>query len=161
MADLDIVRTTLADTNSLTRDFPTPTGPLGYGTDLSLATDLTDTMDTVDPFSTRAIAEAAIRRLSTPRGALLGDPDYGIDVRAYCNRGVTDEDLRTLAARIRAELEEDDRVDAAAVVVTPSADTTSLTISIRITPFDARLTTFSLTLAVTSADVLIQELAAA
>lgn len=160
MADLDIVRTTLADTSSLTRDVATPLAPLGYGADLSCASDLTEQMASVDPLTRLAVAEAIARRLTTPRGGVLDDPDYGLDLRAMCNRGMADDDVRTLAARVRSEVEKDDRVDAAAVVVTPSSDVSTLTIAIRVTPYDGRIGTFSLTLAVTSSSALIKEIAA-
>lgn len=135
-----------------------PSGPFGYGTDISCAGDLTETMEEVDGFSTLALAQALVRRLDCARGQLPDDPDYGIDVRSYCNRGATTQDIRSLASRIRGEVTKDDRVDTATVTVTPSSTGDELGVKVAVTPYDARLGPFTLTLAVTSAAVLIEEL---
>lgn len=158
----DIVRDAIAEElEEIARAFPTPVAPFGYGTDISCAGDVTPTMESVDPFSTRAIGEAIARRLDTPRGGLVDDPNYGLDIKAYCNRGVTDAEVRGLAEAMRAEVVRDDRVARARVTVIPSPTGSSLTARILVTPRDPRAGTFSLTLAVTSAEVLIQELRAA
>lgn len=135
-----------------------PTGPLGYGRDLSCVDDITPELAEVDPRSTRGIGEAAIRRLMTPRGGLPDDPDYGLDLRALLNRGVADREAREIAGRIRLEVAKDDRIDDLAVAVTMPAPST-LRIEARITPADPDLTPFSLVLAVTSAGVLLEALA--
>jgi hypothetical protein len=154
----DIVRDYIkAEIAALTRQVPTPVEPFGYGVDLSCVEDLTETMAEVDPFSTRALAEAIYRRLSTPRGALPDDGVYGLDLRSYLNRGTTAAELRDLASQVRAEITKDDRVSSADVTVTvPSSS--ELNVRIRITPEDPELGPFDLTLAVTSADVLLKAL---
>ncbi|AKF06084.1 GPW/gp25 family protein [Sandaracinus amylolyticus] len=155
----DLVRDAIAaELALLERELPTPAAPFGYGADLSCASDLTPTMESVDPFSTRAIAEAAARRLDTPRGSLVDDPDYGLDLRSYLNRGTTAADINTLADRVRTEVAKDDRIARVRVVVTPSADGSELRVALQIQPVDANAGPFSLTLAVTSAGVLIEEL---
>lgn len=155
----DLVRDAIAEELTLVqREVRAKSAPLGYGTDLSLASDLTPTMEMVDPFSTRAIAEAIARRLDTPRGSLVDDPDYGIDLRGYLNRGTTAADLNTLADRVRTEVAQDDRILSARVVVTPSNGGKTLAVAIAIRPADPRIGGFRLTLAVTSAAVLIEEL---
>ncbi len=158
----DVVRDTIdTELALLERVAPTPSAPFGYGTDLSCTSDLSEGLLEVDPFSTRALAEALMRRLDTPRGALVGDPNYGYDLRAALNRGVTEQDVRAIAANVRAEIEKDDRVDFAAVTVTPSADGSTLRVQLVITPVDPSIGGFTLTLAVTSAELLIEELRAA
>lgn len=131
-----------------------PSAPFGYGSDLSCDTDLTERMDEVGA-STLALGQALARRLDCPRGALLDDPDYGIDLRAHLNRGSTTRDLRTLATRIKAEIEKDDRVDTVAVQVTPATDGSSLAVELAVTPVDASVGDFGLTLAATSAGVIV------
>jgi hypothetical protein len=142
----------------LEREVATPAAPFGYGTDVSLTSDLSPTLELVDAFSTRSIAEAILRRLDCPRGALVDDPDYGIDVRSMLNRGMTDAEVRALAGRIRAEVEKDDRIDTATVIVTPTPTADELRIQVVATAADARTGRFSLVLAVTSAEVLLEEL---
>jgi phage baseplate assembly protein W len=157
----DIVRDAIAaELARLQRVARTPAPPLGYGSDLSCAEDLTPRMDVVDPFSTRAIGEAIARRLDTPRGSLPGSPDYGIDLRSYLNRGTTAAEINSLADRIRVELSRDDRIASLRVRVTPNATGSTLSVAIAVVPVDPRLGAFSLTLAVTSAEVLIEELRA-
>lgn len=154
-----IVRDTLAaELAKLEPVTSTPFAPFGYGSDLSCTSDLTETMDEVDGFSTLALGQAIVRRLDCPRGALPDDPDYGIDLRAYCNRGTTADEVRALAGQIRTEVEKDDRIDSLAVTVTPAADGSSLSVSLVVTPIAAELGGFTLTLAVTSAEVLLEEI---
>lgn len=138
-----------------------PVAPFGYGSDLSCADDLSPDMAEVDGFSTLALAQALVRRLDCPRGGLPDDPNYGIDLRSYANRGVTSDDVRALAGAIRSELEKDDRVDGVAVIVMPSTTGQSLAVTLAVTPVDPNLGGFSLTLAVTSATTVIEEMRAA
>jgi hypothetical protein len=144
---------------ALTRTTTTPGAPFGYGADVSLASDLSPTLELVDPHSTRAIAEAILRRLDCPRGALPDDADYGIDLRSMCNRGITADEERALGGKIRAEVEKDDRIVAAVVRVTSTTSTSeeALTVQIVVTPADSS-GTFELVLAATPAELLLEEL---
>lgn len=135
----------------------TPQPPFGYGRDLSCVDDITPTLDDVDPFSVQAVSEATIRRLSTARGTLVDDPDYGLDLRSYCNRGVPARELAQLAGGIRNEVTKDDRIETATVTAS-LAGTNELRVQITITPVDPATEPFRLTLAVTSADVLLEAL---
>lgn len=139
---------------------PTPAGSrLGYGTDLRCSSDLTEQMEEIeDPFSTLALAEAIVRRLDCPRGQLVDDPDYGLDLRSMCNRGMTADALRALGGQVRAELLKDDRIDLLGVTVRPSSTGKELRVELAVTPVDAHIGGFALTLAVTSAEVLLEEL---
>ncbi len=139
---------------TVTRQVDAPTPPLGYGTDISCTLDIDERMAEVDPQSTRAIAEALVRRLDTPRGALIDDADYGFALKSYANRGVTRAELLSLADRVRLEVTKDDRVSTATVTVTSSG--TSLSVSIRVTPEDPSLDTFAAVLSVTSAAVVLE-----
>lgn len=135
-----------------------PTGELGYGSDISCAVDVDARMSEVDPFSTRAIAEALVRRLDCPRGALVDDPDYGLDVRGMLNRGTPATEIQALAGQIRSECQKDDRVDDVRVIVTPSPTGRELRIQLHVTPIDPEVGGFSLTFAVTSLELLLEEL---
>lgn len=143
---------------TLTRVMDAPTGALGYGTDISCTDDLTEPMRDVDPMNTEAIAQALLRRLDCPRGRLVDDADYGLDVRGYLNKGTTTAQLNALAGAVRNELEKDDRVASITVQATASLDEISL--SIRVVPVDVTLGVFSLTFAVTDAAVVLQEISA-
>jgi hypothetical protein len=136
----------------LSKEVPTPVAPFGYGVDLACVDDLGDALEEVDPFSTQAVSEAIIRRLTTRRGQLVDDLDYGLDVRGFLNKGRTEADMRALASEVVAEVKKDERVDAAEVTVVAPAYGT-LRIAARITPVDSS-NSFDLVFAVTSSEVL-------
>ena len=140
----------------LTRMVTPPTGPLGYGTDLDCITDVQDDFREVDPISPRAIVQALARRYQTPRGTLEDDRDYGFDIRSYCNRGVTSDDLRSLSLLMVAEGRKDDRVDDIAVSVFGDISSSELRCDVKITPAIPGIAPFSATLSVTDSEVLIQ-----
>jgi hypothetical protein len=141
----------------LVRTVAPPAGALGYGRDLSCVADVTPDLAEVDPFSRLGIGEAAIRRLTTPRGGLPDDPDYGFDLRAYCNRGSTVQDLRDLAGLTRSELTKDDRIEEARVSVSMPARG-ELTVAVRLTPADPAVEPFDLTFTVTGGGAVLEEI---
>lgn len=142
----------------LERLVPAPPAALGYGGDLSCVADLTPELAEVDPLTTRAIGEAVVRRLTTPRGTLPDDPDYGLDVRVYANRGTTLAELAELGGRCALELGKDDRIDEAAVAVVHAPAERSLAITVRITPASPTLNPFTLTFAATTGAAVLEEL---
>lgn len=151
----DTVRAALdAELATLSRVVDVPEPPFTYGTDLSCTLDLDPLLAEVDPASPMAIVEATIRRFVTPRGGLLDDANYGLDVRAHCNRGITQRDLRALAGALQGEAQKDDRVAKANVSLTADTRAGTLAIDVQIIPSDPRLETFDFTFAVTSGAVL-------
>lgn len=127
-----------------------PVAPFGYGRDLDCVTDITEECAEVDPLSRRAVVQAVLRRLTTPRGALIDDPDYGYDVRSFCNRGTTTLELRAISDQCRGEAMKDDRVTEATVKVTYTDRTRTLTVSVTLDCVDVGLGTFTATFAVTA-----------
>lgn len=99
------------------------------GTDISTpgGMDLDPMMRTVTGI--RALGEALLRRLITPRGTLLDDPTFGYDIRSRLNDGLTAADLAQLRALVVAECERDERVEtvSAAVAIVGSALRVTLT----------------------------------
>jgi hypothetical protein len=120
-----------------------PSGALGYGTDLSCVTDLAFDYSEVDPFGTQGIAEALLRRYITPRGGLLDDPDYGLDVRAFLNQGATPLQLQAYPSQMRGEAKKDDRVVDADITVVYTAQSNTLQFTITVTPADPNLDPFT------------------
>jgi hypothetical protein len=131
-----------------------PTAPLGFGRDLSCVSDVTPDFAEVGPTTALGIAQAAVRRLTTPRGQLIDDENYGLDVRAFANRGMTELELRDLSGQVRVELAKDDRVESADAQVLQ--ERSSLSISVQLTPVDPNTRAFSFTIAVTSTQVLLE-----
>jgi hypothetical protein len=161
MSDSIVRDTIAAGLAALTTQTATPQAPFGYGSDISVAGDVDPALAMVDPFSTLGIGQAIVRRWDCARGALPPDgkdaQDYGIDLRGYCNAGITERDMRSLKRRLEDEALKDDRIQAidAIVSATMSGARVTLSVSATVTPVDARLGTFSLILAATSADVVI------
>lgn len=154
-----------ADVALLTREIDPPTGPLGYGSDLSCADDLTEDMAEVEGFSVLALGQAIVRRLDCPRGGLPDasapsktDLNYGMELSSYLNRPTTTTELRNLASNIRLEVTKDDRIAAVDVTVTSSPDGSSLAIDLHVTPVDPTIGQFAMTLSVTSAAVLLESI---
>jgi hypothetical protein len=133
-----------------------PVAPFGYGGDISCEAD-------VDP-RWREVADDALvlaqhcaRRLDTPSG-LPDDDNWGLSLSDYCNRPTTRRELDALEGSIVAELVDDDRIDEARAAVEASADCATLTVSLRIVPVDPLVGDFSLTLSVSDAGVLLEEM---
>ncbi len=143
---------------TLVTDFPVE--PFGYGSDISGDSDLAADLSEVDADSTLALAQAIVRRLDCPRGALPDDKNYGIDVRSYLNRGTTAAEIRQLGGQIRNEVLKDDRVESVVVTVQPNSTGSELRIELAIRPLSTA-GEFTLTLAATSAAILIEEIRAA
>lgn len=151
-ADLE---TQLAELARVTDPAPEP---LGYGRDLSCVTDCTsDFLELEETDTARIVAQAVCRRFITPRGGLLDEPDYGCDLRAECNRGLTQTELRTLQSRMRSEAMKDERVESATVQLSAAAagDVTTLSARVVITPRDAAVTPFAFVVSITSTQTLL------
>jgi len=108
------------------------------GTDISTPAG-TDGLPGLDPAfrvvsGRTALAQALLRRLTTPRGSLVGDAGYGHDVRAWANDTLDAGALRRIEARVADELRADERVDDVAVVATFAAEV--LRIVARVRPVD-------------------------
>lgn len=85
------------------------------GTDVSCVFDATPNMAMVS--GRRCLAEAVARRLITPRGRLIGSPNYGFDLTQYLNDDLTPGDLIRIAAGATSEVKNDERVLAATVSI--------------------------------------------
>ena len=105
-----------------------------YGRDISC----TDSIRT-GRFATgaRLVAEAAYRRLTTPRGMLRGGEDeanYGLDLTELIGTSTTKASAAALPGKIAAELSKDERIDASTldiqVVLTKEGPASVYTISI-------------------------------
>lgn len=144
---------------------PVAAKPLGYGTvfALDLSSPYLDYFADyrrVDPMSPEAIGGALLRRLTSPRGCLPGglQPEYGYDLRGMLHLGLTEQVLRSMRSAIEAQCRLDPRVERVTAEAAFAAG--RLTVSLRVTPKDARQS-FSLVFAVTSDSTKLIELAGA
>jgi len=133
-----------------------PSASLGYGSDISCATDIDPQWVEISD-TALIIAEHCVRRIDTPNG--LPDVDeWGISITDYCNRPTTQKELFELEGQIISELIEDDRIDELRASVEVSSDFRTLTVNIRIVPFDPLVGDFAMILSVTDTGVIIQEI---
>ena len=125
-------------------------------TDFGFEISCTDSIKTGHYVSgARLVAEAAYRRLITPRGMLSGgeeEDNYGFDVMDAIGSVSTASEAASLPGRIQTELLKDDRLQSVDVVVTPSTSGPSTTFNIDITGHTAA-GPFNLVLAVSSVTV--------
>ena len=119
-----------------------------FGTDLSCYPGL-DPLGTLVS-GTTAVLQALARRLTTPRGGLFYDPNYGTDVRGFLNEAMTNESIARWKTAIDRECRQDPRVTSIAVDMIPNVAAHTLTIHITGTtadgPFAAVFGVTSLTL---------------
>ena len=124
-----------------------------YGTDLAIA--FTSNGVDMDPAGREVsgrtnLSYALVRRLVTPRGRLLDDPNYGFYVPGYLNDDLDTTGLAQIRAGVEAECAKDERVTSA--TVQPSFLNGVLTLTILVNDASGP---FSLVLAVTSVTVTI------
>jgi hypothetical protein len=91
---------------------------IDYGTDLWGADDLDPLMSEInDGRDSTIVMQAIYRRLITPRGGLIDDPDYGLCVQDWIEGGMTAVELSQLPGVVANEIQKDDRVVRAIVAV--------------------------------------------
>jgi hypothetical protein len=103
----------------------------------------------------RLVAEAAFRRLTTPRGMLRGGEDeanYGFDLAGMIGTATTKNTAASLEGQIRAELLKDERISTVdvAVIDTTANKITSFAVTVRCTTAEGP---FALQLAVSAVTV--------
>lgn len=82
----------------------------------------------------RNLQDALIRRLSTARGSLFYDPDYGLDLRLFVNQEINADVLDQIRASLEQQLELDERVKNIDATVKYDASNFKLNIRIQVTP---------------------------
>lgn len=79
-----------------------------FGLELSCTSDIDPNGSMVT--GTRAVAEALFRRLITPRGRVIDDPNYGTDLRQFINDDTTKSSTMALQSTVVQECLKDERV---------------------------------------------------
>lgn len=101
---------------------------ISLGSDLSCVSDL-------DPGGAEVsekllLAQALARRLTTPRGRLIDDANYGYDLNQWLNADVGPAELAQIQSQSQAECLKDERVQSVTVTVTYVLTVMIVTISI-------------------------------
>lgn len=117
-----------------------------YGIDISGTDDVDPTFALVS--GNALLAQALYRRLTTPRGGMFYDPNYGFDVRLLLNMSLSDVGLAAIVGMIEGECEKEERVYTARCFLdrTPGAATLNINVQTQLGPF-------ALTLAVSEVTV--------
>lgn len=123
-----------------------------YGSDLSCVSDLDSGMGLFT--GPKIVAEAVARRLTTPRGGLFYDPNYGTDLRRWLNAAIDEKDIPDIRAEIETEAELDERVATADVSVEFDRSSASIKAKIELTLVDDRTFRFTLSVSQLSAAIL-------
>lgn len=98
------------------------------------------------------LAQALIRRWTTPRGMLLDDPGYGTDVRENMNETVDESTIDRMRSELRSEALNDERVAECTVTAAVYTQSTGkVRFTVEITVHDGSL--FSLVLDVSAVSV--------
>ncbi len=122
----------------------------GFGTDLWCVEDL-DEMG-AEVAGTKVLQQALARRLMTPRGRLIDDESYGIDIREYLSDHLDATTLVRVQAAVRAECLKDPRVLTANIKATVTGALSAQTMEL-IVDGESVEGPYALVLAVTSVTV--------
>jgi phage baseplate assembly protein W len=107
----DIVRETIASlTAGLVTLSSTAQPPFGYGIDLVCVSDIDAHMAETMSDTVQSLAQDSFHRITTPRGSMPDDPNYGIDIRSMLSAGLTQSAIRGISSAIHGELTKDDRI---------------------------------------------------
>lgn len=124
-----------------------------FGLDLHCVEDLDELMSEVAEDDVTGLSEAIARRLSTPRGALIDDENYGIDLSDYLSGHVNALVLAQLRGEAQTEVLKEERVATCevSVEVTGAAPELVLLVNVRgqadVGPYDLTLSVDKVTVA--------------
>jgi len=130
------------------------TDPYVYGADLYCWSDIDEIASDVTGID--LLAQDIFHRLSTPRGRLIDDRDYGIGVLEMLNKPVTRQELAALEGQITNEILKDDRLLSVGVNVVVIGNSAS--IHIFATPLDPAVNSFSLTFTASDGEFVLKEI---
>lgn len=119
-----------------------------FGLDLSCTDDLDPLLGEVT--GVELIKQAVHRRLITPRGQLIDDPDYGLDLFSFLSADMTAAELATIPSQVDGEILKEDEVSNSTTTATWDPRTSTLTLDIAC---ETALGPFSLVLPVSQVTV--------
>lgn len=141
----------------LVRTVVAPSGDLGFGSDISCTSDTDARFSEVSGGTVNALGQALYRRLTTFRGTLRDDDDYGLitPLQALVNTPMTPASLARIGDNIALECAKDERVASTSVIATYTAVAKALDITIKVTPRDPKIFPFKFVISVTDAGALL------
>lgn len=130
------------------------TADQGFGSDLSCTDDIDAAGTELSGDDPRCVSQACYRRLTTQRGTVVDDLDYGFDLTELLELGMTRVALSRVPGMVRAELMKDDRVESVLCTV---SNVTSESFDLNISGTCAK-GPFTLTVALSDAGALLKEM---
>ena len=103
----------------------------GFGSDLWCELDLHPNMVELSPNDPLLVAQNALRMITTDKGTYPDDPLIGMNLFNWLRRPADIHLKAALESAIKAEILRDDRVESVVVIVTPTADRTSASVSVQ------------------------------
>lgn len=128
------------------------------GSDLSCVDDVDELMTELSEDDPLLVAQALARSITTQRGSLLDDLNYGIDIAESLSVASTAQDRAAIAGRIRGEAAKDDRILDITVTLDDTTDE-NRTIAVEISG-TTETGPFRLVMALTDGELLVQEMTA-
>lgn len=151
---LVIIADAIALESAALEQLVTPAAVRGWGSDLKCVDDIDARGTELDPDSYAVLGQDAYHAVTTARGSLPDDPDFGIDLRSLIHKATSTAEVMALEGAIRAELLKDDRIADATAAITASGETYN--IDIRITPTDPQLNAFSMLMTIQDGAAMLQ-----
>ncbi len=102
----------VAETQRIAADLP---DAVGYGTDIICDYDLDPLCREEDPLSAIAVVRAVFRRITTPRGGMIDDQEYGFDIQSLIHKAMTPQFEASIPGILRNEILKDERVDSVSI----------------------------------------------
>lgn len=124
---------------------------MALGSDISGVLDIDSALSTVS--GRRALAEAILRRLNTPRGNLPDDPTYGFDLKSIIGTSLRPS---VIEQRVVAQVIAEEEVEDVRVRVTSSAAEEEIQIDIIVTDAEGEFE-FTVLFSALTLDVILPE----
>jgi len=144
----------IEDARILETQGPIPVA-LAFGSDLSCTLDLDPQMTELAQDDPLLVAQNAVRLITIDKGTYPDDPTVGVNLYSWLRKPADRRFKAQLESAIRTEILQDERVQSLSVSVTNSTNMDSATVAINGT---CATGTFRLTLALSSAGVVLTEI---
>lgn len=93
-------------------------------TDLGIDLDCLHDADELDRYTSGIdlLRQDIIHRITCPRGQLIGEPDYGLDVSALLSKGMLPREKSALPGQLESEIRKDPRIETVEVTLDAVSD---------------------------------------
>jgi hypothetical protein len=155
----DVVRDFISQATALLVPLSSVPADPGYGIDLICVTDLDQRLLETAYDSNESLSQDLFHRVTTKRGSLADDLDYGIDLRGMLSSAQLPETLLNLQAAVEQECAKDPRVRDVSCSAVWNAQKQELNVSIAVRPYAlTAVNGFQLIMTVTSGSAILESI---